>query len=215
SARRTASAEISCDDFATTTSSAVTRPAAMAVCAWARLSNKPRSTSSRSMRIRQAMQSYHQGTKGGGRRRQGGAFALWNQKRRLAVVSSRLAVTRAAERVLTPARINRELNHGTTIFTRCFEGCRARNAQAQTRDSQERQKRKKGEKPQAGHRHRPRGGAQGRKKGPAQIQITGRLSPLPASELHRFALQVLAERLERRGDDAFGVQAGLGIHRRA
>src|SRR5215471_6947652 len=39
-------------------------------------------------------------------------------------------------------------------------------------------------------------------------------SPLPASELHRFALQVLAERLERRGDDAFGVQAGLGIHRR-
>src|SRR6516164_8068821 len=35
---------------------------------------------------------------------------------------------------------------------------------------------------------------------------------LYASELHRFALQVLAERLERRGDDAFGVQAGLGIH---
>src|SRR5215469_14986600 len=37
---------------------------------------------------------------------------------------------------------------------------------------------------------------------------------LYTSELHRFALQVLAERLERRGDDAFGVQAGLGIHRR-
>src|SRR6516164_926414 len=36
---------------------------------------------------------------------------------------------------------------------------------------------------------------------------------LSASELHRFALQVLAQRLERRGDDAFGVQAGLGIHR--
>src|SRR5260370_28793122 len=37
---------------------------------------------------------------------------------------------------------------------------------------------------------------------------------LSASELHRFALQVLAQRLERRGDDAFGGQAGLGIHRR-
>src|SRR5215469_13806163 len=102
----------------------------------------------------------------------------------LAVVSSRLAVTRAAERVLTPARINRELNHGTTIFTRCVEGCRAGNAQAQTRNPQERQKRKKGEKPQAGHRHRPLGGAQGRKKGPAQIQITGRAEsayPRPSS----------------------------------
>src|SRR6201984_2361732 len=41
-----------------------------------------------------------------------------------------------------------------------------------------------------------------------------RRARLSASELHRFALQVLAQRLERRGDDAFGVQAGLGIHRR-
>src|SRR5215470_20071211 len=96
----------------------------------------------------------------------------------MAVVSSRLAVTRAAERVLTPARINRELNHGKTIFTRCVEGCRARNAQAQPRNSQERQKRKKSHKPQAGHRHRPLGGTQGRKKGPAQIQITGRAEPV-------------------------------------
>src|SRR5262249_484563 len=84
--------------------------------------------------------------------------------------SSRLAVTRAAERVLTPARINRELNHGTTIFTRCFEGCRARNAQAQTRNAQERQKRKKGQKPQPGHPHRPPPAPPPRKKGPAQNQ---------------------------------------------
>src|SRR6516165_7523089 len=101
----------------------------------------------------------------------------------MAVVFSRLAVTRAAERVLTPARIDRELNHGTTIFTQCVEGCRARNAQAQARNPQERQKRKKGQKPQAGHRHRPLGGAQGRKKGPAQIQIardTERAYPRPS-----------------------------------
>src|SRR5262249_21899197 len=36
---------------------------------------------------------------------------------------------------------------------------------------------------------------------------------LSASELHRFALEVLAQRLERRGDNAFGVEAGFGIHR--
>ena len=40
-----------------TTSSAVTRPASMAACALARLSNRPRSTSSRSMRMRVAMDS--------------------------------------------------------------------------------------------------------------------------------------------------------------
>src|SRR6266567_1395503 len=34
----------------------------------------------------------------------------------------------------SPARISRELNHGTTIFARRFEGRGARNAQAQTRD---------------------------------------------------------------------------------
>src|SRR5262245_54540044 len=45
----------SSDGLATVTSSAVTRPAAMAACALARLSNKPRSTSRRSMRWRGAI----------------------------------------------------------------------------------------------------------------------------------------------------------------
>src|SRR5271163_3735652 len=31
-------------------------------------------------------------------------------------------------------------------------------------------------------------------------------------ELHRFAADVLPERFERLGDDAFGVEAGLGVH---
>ena len=49
-----ASAAISSDGLRTGSSSAVTRPAAMAACALARLSNSPRSTSRRSMRWRVA-----------------------------------------------------------------------------------------------------------------------------------------------------------------
>ena len=43
--------------------------------------------------------------------------------------------------------------------------------------------------------------------------MTGRKPRVTAlGELHHFATHVLAERLEGLGDDAFGVEAGLGIH---
>src|SRR5262245_786096 len=52
-----ASTDTSCEGLVTMAASAVTRPAAMAACACARLSNKPRSTSRRSMRTREAMEA--------------------------------------------------------------------------------------------------------------------------------------------------------------
>src|SRR5262249_24601443 len=85
--------------------------------------------------------------------------------------SRRLAVTRAAQPGVQPGWDHHGVEHGTTIFAQCFEGRRARNAQAQTRYAQERKKRKKrkkGEKPQAGHCYRPLGSSQKREKGPAQ-----------------------------------------------
>lgn len=121
-------------------------------------------------------------------------------------------MTRAAQPGVNSAETNTEFNHGTTIFAQCFEGRRARNAQAQTRYAQERKKRKKGEKPQAGHCHRPLGSSPKGKEGPAQGQIaqTALAAPYP----HRVAPEILAERLECRGNDTFGIKTSLGVHGR-
>src|SRR5262245_38667553 len=102
--------------------SAVTRPAAMAACACARLSNKPRSTSRRSMRTRAAMDA---------------------------------PSTAGGDEISAAPRLTG------------LEGAKLRSGLW-----------------------------------------------LGAPELHRLAAQVLAERLERLGDDALGVEAGLGVHRR-
>src|SRR5438445_3048230 len=48
----------------------------------------------------------------------------------------------------------------------------------------------------------------------AEANSRTRRRPLSAPYLHRLAAQVLPERLERRGNDSFGVEAGLGVHRR-
>src|SRR5262249_42233124 len=111
----------------------------------------------------------------------------------------------------SPAGTNTELNHGTTIFAQCFEGRRARNAQAQTGHAQEGKKRKKGEKPQAGHCHRPLGSSQKREKGPAQGQIARTPTGLAASYPHRVAPEILAERFECRGTDPLATQTGWGV----
>jgi hypothetical protein len=55
SARNTASAASSWEALVTGASLATTKPASIAACAWARLSNRPRSTSRRSTRTRDVM----------------------------------------------------------------------------------------------------------------------------------------------------------------
>src|SRR5262245_28094461 len=72
--------------------------------------------------------------------------------------------------------VRKGMNHGTTIFTRRFEGCGARNAQAQARHAQERQERKESHEPQAGDCHRTFRSAQQRQEGTAQkreISLSG------------------------------------------
>src|SRR5262249_18525041 len=109
----------------------------MAVCALARLSNKPRSTRRRSMRRRRVMRLLSNETTNGAQRagllrthigtNNGGlllfSLARYGPRRRAGV---------------NPAPVRGEEEHGTTIIARRFEGRRARNAQAQTRNAQER-----------------------------------------------------------------------------
>jgi hypothetical protein len=70
---------------------------------------------------------------------------------------------RAAERVrLREQSAKKDPWHDA--FTRCFEGRRARHAQAQAWNAQERPKREKGQEPQAGDRDRSvRGASEGKK----------------------------------------------------
>src|SRR3984893_2266458 len=67
-------------------------------------------------------------------------------------------------------RSNKGLNHGTTLFTQHFKGRRARDAQAQARDTQERPEQENGQEPQAGDRDRPVGSAPERKEGSEEAQ---------------------------------------------
>src|SRR5262249_26605132 len=150
----------------------------MAVCALARLSNKPRSTRRRSMRRRRVMRLLSNETTNGAQR--AGLLRTHigtNNGGLLLFPLARYGPSRRAG--VNPARIRTEENHGTTIFARRFEGRRARNAQAPTRDAPQREKRKKGKEPQAGNRHRPFGSSPQRKKGAAQRQkIAGRVEAL-------------------------------------
>src|SRR5271156_6796294 len=125
----TAAAEISCDALCTTTPSALTRPAAIAACARARLSNRPRATRRRSARSRGVM-----------------VIVGW---------------------ALRPLCL--------TAWAKSFGAMptRLRN----------------------GRRFCPPYGV---------VNASG--------QLHRFAADILAERFERLGDDAFGVETGLGVH---
>src|SRR6204780_5911897 len=53
-----------------------------------------------------------------------------------------------------------------------------------------------------------------RLRGGGMLNSRTRMWPSDASgQLHRFGLEVLAERFEHLGDDALGVEAGAGIHR--
>src|SRR5262245_48831042 len=88
--------------------------------------------------------------------------------------------------------------------------CASANAEPSgAAEAEERSKAASRPSPSASRRHAAR-----EKRSRANPNNGTRRARLSASELHRLALQVLAERRERRGDDAFGVQAGLGIHRR-
>ena len=44
------------------------------------------------------------------------------------------------------------------------------------------------------------------------FQIRSAVQRSGPHELHRLAAHVLAQRFERLGDDAFGIEAGLGVH---
>src|SRR5580692_4383967 len=120
-----ASEEISSDGLRTRTPSAVTRPAAIAACARARLSNRPRATNRRSARSRLV---------------------------RVAILRLSWPGLPRSSRPSSPW---------------CLTDRNARH--------------------RAGHEGR-------------------------SGELHHFAAQVLAERFERLGDDAFGIEAGLAVH---
>src|SRR4051794_5184136 len=117
------------------TSSAVTRPAAIAACALARLSNRPRSTSRRSMRIWVAMdprwvRMHAIAPPGGGVRVPELVTVLCCYFQ-----SAHGEPTRSGAR---PAPAGKERNHGTKIFPQCFEGRGAGDAQTQAREPEER-----------------------------------------------------------------------------
>src|SRR5579863_940684 len=133
--------EIASEALRTGMPSAVTRPAAIAACARARLSNRPRATNRRSARSLAFMVSSspaERSVAGEGDRAKGGGGGMQQ---------------RGSPRAEAPSTA---LTGGPPP-PHCGGGCYLR-------------------------------------------------------ELHHFAAHVLAERLEGLGDDAFGVETGLGVH---
>src|SRR5262249_6485750 len=156
SARSRASTATSSEARRTAAPSAGTRPAAIAAWALARLPNKPRSDSSRAMRLRW-MQLLSKGpTKG----TSGDVSGLLGAARLRCQVSSRCCSGDHRCKVI----------HGTEIFEKRVERRQTRDAQAQEGNAQERPQRKKGEEPQAGDRHRAfRGAPQGQESPEEEI----------------------------------------------